>query len=63
MDRFGSVTIRRRWCVLAAVGAGGVLAGILSTGTLDALVPSRWQSPGSESMRAAEVQEAPQVPT
>ncbi|MBM7789365.1 MMPL family transporter [Tenggerimyces flavus] len=55
MDRLSRLLVRRRRWVLAGALAVFLLAGVLATGTLDALVLSRWQSPGSESMRAAAV--------
>jgi RND superfamily putative drug exporter len=53
LDRLGHALVRRRRWVLGVALAVTVLAGVLAAGTLDALVLSRWQSPGSESMRAA----------
>lgn len=53
MRRLGALVVRRRWWLIAAGAVAFVLSGVVAAGTLDSLVLSRWQSPGSESMRAA----------
>lgn len=58
LRRLGSFTARRaRLMILVSIGLA-VLAVAIGAGTLDRLVLSRFESPGSESLRVAEVLES-----
>ncbi|MDT0302397.1 MMPL family transporter [Streptomonospora wellingtoniae] len=57
LRRLGRFTARRSGAVLVAMGVVALAALLLAAGTLDRLVLSRFVSPGSESLHAADVLE------
>ncbi len=58
LRRLGRFTARRARPVIFASIALAVMAGIIGAGTIDRLTLSRFESPGSESLKVAEVLES-----